>query len=345
MWLSRFCLILLAVVLYGCSQQQTGQQNVLNSHEEAKDGLLTLFDQMLNDRIKKIDGYTKAIGVNLNSPELFYKRALAVIEIEGMRRALGVCEEYKSSGKVDKKYTTDKTNVILKSINALNHEVTQTITQHKDCFKSGDGQQVIDAYRQRAVLVTYNQYDVRSDLKRAAELNSGFYQAYEMRADYLYFNDFIDDNITDAIEDYSKAISASPGNAQLYAKRGIALSLSDDSDKYSMHNDDCSKAIQMNPGFAGGYICRSYTLYDVSCQEYAGGKDEHVAVNECYKKVYSKKLEDINKAVALDPGLDKTVIQRRNQLQEKIDHVNKEIANAASHGDESVTGYGELANI
>ena len=221
MWLSRFCLILLAVVLYGCSQQQTGQQQALNGQEEVKDGLLTLFDQMLNDRIKKIDGYTKAIGANPNSPELFYKRALAVIEVKGMQRALGVCEEYKSSGKVEKKYTTDKTNVILKSINALNHEVTQTITQHKDCLKSGDSQQVVDAYRQRAVLMTYNQYDVRSDLKRAAELNSRFYQAYEMRADYLYFNDFIDDNILDAIEDYSKAISASPDNAQLYAKRGF----------------------------------------------------------------------------------------------------------------------------
>jgi len=112
-----------------------------------------------------------------------------------------------------------------------------------------------------------------------------------------------------------------------------------------MHNVDCSKATQLDPGFAGGYICRSYTLYDVSCQEYAGGKDEHVAVNECYKKAYSKKLEDINKAVALDPDIDKMVVQRKNQLQEKIDHANKEIANAASHGDESVTGYGELANI
>ena len=344
MWLSKFCLILLAVVLSGCSQQQTGEQQALNGQEEVKDGLLTFFDQMLNDRIKRIDGYTKEIGVNPNSPELFYKRALAVIEIEGMQRALGVCEGYKSDGKVDKEYTSDKTDIILKNINVLNNEVTQIITQHKDCLKSGDSQQIVDAYRQRAVLMTYDQYDVRSDLKRAAELNPRFYQAYETRADYSYFMHAFND-VADTIEDYSKAISASPGNAQLYAKRGIALSLSDDSDKYSMHNDDCSKAIQMNPGSAGGYICRSYTFYDVSCQDYAGGKQEHVAVNECYKKAYSKKLEDINKAAAIDPSIDKTVVQRRNQLQEKIDHANKEIANAASHGDESVTEYGKPSNI
>jgi|GEM_PF-4541983 len=293
-FLKLYFVIILGCIFLGLFQQQSESQNVEG------DGLLKMYDQMIADRQKQISRYTQGIKNNPNSAELFYKRALVSLEIRSLNNALGECWEYKNNGGTlnkDERSEDFKEILMHRMLKKSEEGVGRVIIQHPDCHKSGDSRDMITAYGSRTVNETMNeQYHPISDISRAIELNSNFYEAYVAKADYTllgYGNgDF------NPKEDYSKAIDISPARADLYCKRGI-LSLDDDQHNAFM---DCSRAIQLNPQLAEAYVCRSQTNYDKNCPEAANDEKEIRELRECEKSLHLKKLNDLNMALSIDPS-------------------------------------------
>ena len=99
-------------------------------------------------------------------------------------------------------------------------------------------------------------------------------ESHFKKAEELYNNDQIDD----AIKEYTKAIEIDQAHMNSYLRRGFAYNMME---KYDESVKDFSKVIEINPKHVWAYISRGS------------------AYNKLSK--YKEALDDFNKAISIDP--------------------------------------------
>lgn len=99
-------------------------------------------------------------------------------------------------------------------------------------------------------------------------------ESHFKKAELLYSND----EIVDAIKEYTKAIEIDPTHMNSYLRRGFAYNMMEN---YEESVKDFSKVIEINPKHIWAYISRG----------------------SCYNKLkkYKEALDDFNKAISIDP--------------------------------------------
>jgi PQQ-dependent catabolism-associated CXXCW motif protein len=126
-----------------------------------------------------------------------------------------------------------------------------------------------------------------------------------------------------AVDDFTKAISLDPGNADAYVRRALAYASKDaydaamtDFDKaYALKKSPEVEAMRRDPKFAAGYIARGKALHDE--KKYAPAIEEYEkaiqlapdnfdayynrAVTYYTTKNYVRAIEDYDRAIALNP--------------------------------------------
>lgn len=122
-------------------------------------------------------------------------------------------------------------------------------------------------YKSGETLYGQKQYSQAIDnFSKAISLNPGFTDAYVYRGLAYYYNR----QINPAIQDYTKAINLNPAYVIAYFNRGLAYA---ENNNVDMAIQDYSKTIELSPTYAAAYTSRGgayYTnkQYDLSVQDY-----------------------------------------------------------------------------
>lgn len=287
---------ILIVMTAGCSQNQNDNaRSVAYIREEPKDDLLKIYDQLILERQKQLDRYTKEIQSHPDSSDLLYQRALTKLEMLNLQKGLSECWHAKNSGHRPKKEFSSLYDILRdRSDKKPGEEIKDKIIQHENCYKVAESGDLVNAYQVRVMSTSYE--DIHApirDLSKAIQLNTNLAQVYFYRAEYSEWQS--QQNDQDRLEDYSTALNLKP-DAEIFLKR--ALLRHNHFRSETLVYRDCENALRVNPAYADAYVLKALVAWHNSA---CGNIDSYKERRICERKIADTILHDLKKALSFDP--------------------------------------------